>query len=535
MAAMSGPEERDAGGGGPAAPSAPSAAAPGAAAAAALGGGESGGAEEAAAAAALLLEAGADPDAPPKKRLRAAGSGGGGAEGAAGSVKLEERLYSVLCCTVCLDLPKASVYQCTNGHLMCAGCFIHLLADSRLKEEQATCPNCRCEISKSLCCRNLAVEKAVSELPAECGFCARQFPRSLLERHQKDECQDRSGGIWDWDFWRFYGVCRCCLVESWWFGAVPRWFGVVLGGGTAGTSRDLHWIHSSRTVRKAERIFGVFEGFLVVLGWFWVYSGRFWVVGDLKVLEIFIGAAPEGPSRWLMDGNGPGWEFSHFLGGFLGILGPVWCWWDVAVEKTVSELPAECGFCARQFPRSLLERHQKDECQDRSGGIWDWDFWRFYGVCRCCLVESRWFGVVLRWFLVVLGGGTAGTSRDLHWIHSRTSVRMGEGFYGVFEGFLVVLGWFWVYSGQCWWFWVVGHLKVLEIFGAPPEGRVPGQVRRNLGLGFLEVLWSLQVLFGGVQVVWGGSVVVWGGFGWWDSRNISRSSLDPQQNECEGG
>nr|XP_031295793.1 cysteine and histidine-rich protein 1 isoform X3 [Camelus dromedarius] len=64
-------------------------------------------------------------------------------------------------------------------------------ADARLKEEQATCPNCRCEISKSLCCRNLAVEKAVSELPSECGFCLCQFPRSLLERHQKEECQDR--------------------------------------------------------------------------------------------------------------------------------------------------------------------------------------------------------------------------------------------------------------------------------------------------------------------------------------------------------
>ncbi|KAM8966297.1 zinc finger TRAF-type-containing protein 1 [Pelodytes ibericus] len=81
--------------------------------------------------------------------------------------------------------------QCTNGHLMCAGCFIHLLADARLKEEQATCPNCRCEISKSLCCRNLAVEKAVSELPSECGFCIKQFPRSLLERHKKEECLDR--------------------------------------------------------------------------------------------------------------------------------------------------------------------------------------------------------------------------------------------------------------------------------------------------------------------------------------------------------
>ncbi|KAG7268859.1 hypothetical protein CRUP_011308 [Coryphaenoides rupestris] len=81
--------------------------------------------------------------------------------------------------------------KCTNGHLMCAGCFIHLLADSRLKEEQATCPNCRCEISKNLCCRNLAVEKAVSELPADCTFCLKQFPRSSLERHQKEECQDR--------------------------------------------------------------------------------------------------------------------------------------------------------------------------------------------------------------------------------------------------------------------------------------------------------------------------------------------------------
>ncbi|KAF5908631.1 cysteine and histidine-rich protein 1 [Clarias magur] len=123
-----------------------------------------------------------DPDAPPKKRVRLQ-------EGEAG--KLEERLYSVLCCTVCLDLPKASVYQCTNGHLMCAGCFIHLLADARLKEEQATCPNCRCEISKSLCCRNLAVEKAVSELPSDCSYCLKQFPRSGLDHHQSEECQDR--------------------------------------------------------------------------------------------------------------------------------------------------------------------------------------------------------------------------------------------------------------------------------------------------------------------------------------------------------
>lgn len=54
------------------------------------------------------------------------------------------------------------------GHLMCAGCFTHLLADGRLRDQVATCPNCRVEISKNNASRNLAVEKAVSELPSAC-------------------------------------------------------------------------------------------------------------------------------------------------------------------------------------------------------------------------------------------------------------------------------------------------------------------------------------------------------------------------------
>ncbi|ELT87328.1 hypothetical protein CAPTEDRAFT_168572 [Capitella teleta] len=105
--------------------------------------------------------------------------------------KLEERLSGILCCAVCLDLPKVAVYQCTNGHLMCAGCLAHLLADARLKDEEATCPNCRCDISKNLCTRNLAVEKAISEMPAPCPFCATLLPRAGLNYHTKAECQER--------------------------------------------------------------------------------------------------------------------------------------------------------------------------------------------------------------------------------------------------------------------------------------------------------------------------------------------------------
>ena len=37
-----------------------------------------------------------------------------------------------------------------------------------LRDQIATCPNCRVEISKSTASRNLAVEKAASELPSEC-------------------------------------------------------------------------------------------------------------------------------------------------------------------------------------------------------------------------------------------------------------------------------------------------------------------------------------------------------------------------------
>lgn len=74
---------------------------------------------------------------------------------------------------------------------MCAGCFTHVLADARLRDETATCPSCRAEISKTSATRNLAVENAVSELPSVCQFCNNQFPRNTLERHEVDECEER--------------------------------------------------------------------------------------------------------------------------------------------------------------------------------------------------------------------------------------------------------------------------------------------------------------------------------------------------------
>lgn len=66
-----------------------------------------------------------------------------------------------------------------------------MFLSSSLRDQAATCPNCRVEISKSSATRNLAVEKAVSELPSECQFCSREFPSKSLQRHELHECEER--------------------------------------------------------------------------------------------------------------------------------------------------------------------------------------------------------------------------------------------------------------------------------------------------------------------------------------------------------
>lgn len=89
---------------------------------------------------------------------------------------------------------------------MCAPCFTHLLADARLRDEASTCPNCRVEISKTSASRNLAVEKTVSELPSECKFCTRVFPRHSLQHHEENTCEERLTG------------CRYACIGCPWLG-----------------------------------------------------------------------------------------------------------------------------------------------------------------------------------------------------------------------------------------------------------------------------------------------------------------------------
>lgn len=125
--------------------------------------------------------------------------------------------------------------QCTNGHLMCAGCFNHLLADARLRDENATCPNCRVDISKTSVSRNLAVEKALSELPSECQFCAEEYPRNSVVRHEQSQCEERYD-----DYSCFLLFCATSSTRDF-FSQVDR------------LSVQSYWLPLARTFPRAKR------------------------------------------------------------------------------------------------------------------------------------------------------------------------------------------------------------------------------------------------------------------------------------------
>lgn len=140
----------------------------------------------------LLAVKDKDEDAPPSKRSKGSlGSDSGRSSTSSADDydqvstvesprEILERISRHCSCTVCLDIPRVHLYQCKNGHLMCATCLGHLLADARLKDEGASCPNCRCDISWDRCVRNLAAEKAVGELPTQCIYCGEEDELHVL-------------------------------------------------------------------------------------------------------------------------------------------------------------------------------------------------------------------------------------------------------------------------------------------------------------------------------------------------------------------
>eukprot|EP00667_Euglena_gracilis_P016627 EG_transcript_17419 len=84
-------------------------------------------------------------------------------------------------CPVCWDDITAPVFQCANGHLICAACHAAL----------ANCPSCRQRLTG---CRNFAVERMLSAAAVPCAFqehgCPEELPYGEKAAHEAT-CQHR--------------------------------------------------------------------------------------------------------------------------------------------------------------------------------------------------------------------------------------------------------------------------------------------------------------------------------------------------------
>ena len=63
-----------------------------------------------------------NPDEPEAKRKKTENSAAGGGASSSTSEKLELRLGGILCCAVCLDLPKTAMYQVSVVHFVVVHC-----------------------------------------------------------------------------------------------------------------------------------------------------------------------------------------------------------------------------------------------------------------------------------------------------------------------------------------------------------------------------------------------------------------------------
>lgn len=75
-------------------------------------------------------------------------------------------------------------FQCKYGHLLCAGCFNDILAESRQQNEIASCPKCQTTITKDLCFRNVAAEETIAELPVACSYCSKEHSPNCIKFHE---------------------------------------------------------------------------------------------------------------------------------------------------------------------------------------------------------------------------------------------------------------------------------------------------------------------------------------------------------------
>ncbi|KAH8273818.1 hypothetical protein KR044_001143, partial [Drosophila immigrans] len=95
------------------------------------------------------------------------------------------------CCIVCKTVPFSEIYQCLNGHLICAGCYQIRVLDKMLGSQLGTCPQCGVRIYRHRPYRNMLIEQSLAAAIVACEKCDVHLPRGYLRLHAIQHCCNR--------------------------------------------------------------------------------------------------------------------------------------------------------------------------------------------------------------------------------------------------------------------------------------------------------------------------------------------------------
>ncbi|XP_060646702.1 zinc finger TRAF-type-containing protein 1-like [Drosophila nasuta] len=94
-------------------------------------------------------------------------------------------------CIVCNTVPFSKIYECNNGHLICAGCYQIRVLDKMLGSQMGTCSQCGVRIYRQRVNRNTDVEQQLAEAVVACEKCNMHLPRCQLRLHSLQDCCNR--------------------------------------------------------------------------------------------------------------------------------------------------------------------------------------------------------------------------------------------------------------------------------------------------------------------------------------------------------
>lgn len=152
--------------------------------------------------------------------------------------KLLERFTEMLECPICFEMMKGPIYQCHNGHVLCANCIGKLPSHEAVNADDfphiRACAECRGKMDVTNPVRNRMAEDIRDNVELRCPNvgCSEELPMAKCGRHAEHDCLLRPSRK---------GVFHGHRYEGQWKDGAPDGEGTVYGKNTRYVAYSGQW------------------------------------------------------------------------------------------------------------------------------------------------------------------------------------------------------------------------------------------------------------------------------------------------------